>query len=78
MAHRHDERGHGHTHDAHEREVIVTERRGGGVGALIATVIGLLLLALIGWFLWNAFIAADDGGVLPENVEVNIDGGGGE
>ena len=33
--------------------VIVEGRRGGGVGAIVALVVGLALVVLIGWFLMN-------------------------
>lgn len=77
------------THDPHpddrrEREVIVTDRgRGGGVGTVIAAVIGLLVVLLVGWFLLTALnvIGDGDGGTtvdVPSEVNVDVDEGGGE
>lgn len=76
---------HDHDHDTRtrEREVIVTDNgRSSGVGTVIAGVIGVLLVLLVGWFLFSSFGGGSgDGSPLPDEVNVNVDpgtGGGGE
>ena len=68
---------------AREREVIVTDTgRGSGVSTVVAAVIGIILVLLVGWFLFNMVggDAGDSGGMdVPSeiNVDVGTDEGGG-
>jgi hypothetical protein len=64
-----------------DREVIVTngDRRGAGVGAVIAAIIGVLVVLVVGWMLFAG--EGDTPSVdVPSEVDVNVDpgdGGGG-
>ena len=66
-----------------EREVIVTDSgRGSGVSSVVAAVIGIIVVLLVGWFLFNLVDSGDggEGGLdVPSevNVDVGTDGGGG-
>lgn len=72
-----------HDHDRNdgtrEREVIVTDGgRSSGVGTVIAAVLGLLIVLLVGWFLFAGF-GGDSGDTsidVPDEVDVNVDPGG--
>lgn len=67
-----------------EREVIVTDggRRSSGVGAVIAAIIGVIVVGLIAWFLFAGGFGTSDGDDasvnvdVPEEVNVDTDGGG--
>lgn len=65
-----------------EREIIVTDTgpRGGGVGAVVAAIVGLIIVLLVGWFLLNMVgvigQAGDEGGGADIEVEVPEGGGG--
>lgn len=67
-----------------EREVIVTDggSRSSNVGTVIAAVIGLLVVLLVGWFLFMGGTGdGGDGSVVPDEVNVDVnpgDGGGGD
>lgn len=73
-----------HPNDApRDREVIVTDSgRGSGVSTVVAAVIGIILVLLVGWFLFNLLGAADTGGEgdasidVPSEVNVDVEGGG--
>lgn len=71
---------HGHDHGTRDREVIVTERRARGPGAIIALIIGLVIAGLIAWAVWAFAVGGDDGGVIdvPEEIEIEDGGGGGD
>lgn len=64
-----------------EREVVIDDRppRGGGGGGVVAAIIGIILVLLVGWFLLRmAGIigeAAENSGPIPEEVEVDVNGG---
>ena len=67
-----------------DREVIVSEPAGGGPGGVIAVIIGIVALVLVVWLLIS-MLGGDgeqnleiDGGVdVPEEIDVNVDNGGG-
>lgn len=66
-----------------EREIIVTDtgRPGGGPGAVIAAVVGLIIVLLVGWFLLNMVgvfgtQGSEEGGTTDINVELPEGGGG--
>lgn len=69
-----------------EREVIVTDRgrSSGGVGAVIAAIIGIIVVGLIAWFLFAGFgggEGAEDANLnveVPEEVNVDTGEGGGD
>lgn len=71
-----------------EREVIVTDsgRSGSGVSTVVAAIIGIILVLLVGWFLFNLLGTTDggDGGTtvdVPDEVNVDVEdgaGGGGD
>lgn len=69
-----------------EREVIVTDggRSGTGIGAVIAAIIGVIVVGLIAWFLFAGGFGTADGDDasvnvdVPEEVNVDTDGGGGD
>ena len=53
-----------------EREVIVTDRdSSSGVGAVIAAIIGIIVVGLIAWFLFAGFGGTDDSAELNVDVE---------
>ncbi|CAN5750172.1 hypothetical protein BH23ACT5_BH23ACT5_24190 [soil metagenome] len=66
-------------HERTEREVIVTDGRGGsGVGMILAAIIGVLGILLVVWLFLN--LGGNDGGeggVIPDEINVDIDSGGG-
>jgi hypothetical protein len=61
-----------------EREIIVTDTRGGGgnFGAIIAGVIIAIALIIGVWYL--VANSGDDGEVLPDEVNITIDESGGD
>lgn len=69
-----------------EREVIVTDggRRSSGVGTVIAAILGIIVVALIAWFLFASGFGGGEGDDatlnvdVPEEVNVDTDGGGAE
>ena len=74
-----------HTYDDHnqptrEREVIVTDNSGGGGMSALVGVVAIIVLLVVGYFAVQAFSGSDGGAdsIIPEDVNVNIDGGGGE
>ncbi len=74
-----DEHGsHDHTR---EREVIVTDSgRSSGAGGVFAAILALLVVLLIGWFLFNGFGGDGDGATnidIPHEVDVNVNPGDG-
>lgn len=74
---------HDHDHDrgTREREVIVTDgNRSSGVGTVIAAVLGLLIVLLVGWFLFAGFGGDGDDTTIdvPDEVDVNVDPGSGD
>lgn len=76
----HEEHNHPEDRTVREREVIVTDRdRGGGVGTVIAAVVGIILVLVVGWMLFAGGGAdVDDGGIeVPSEVDVNVDAGNG-
>lgn len=76
------------THDqdhVKEREVIVTNgdsgHHGGGhsVSSMVMAVIGIIVVLLVGWFAIQAISGSDGGDAgldVPQEMDVNIDGGG--
>lgn len=67
-----------------EREVIVTDGgRGNGMSTVVAAVIGIILVLLVGWFLFNVVGGADSGDSggaeidVPSEVNVDVDDGAG-
>ncbi len=65
-------------HERTDREVIVTERNGGsGAGMILAAIIGVLGILLAVWLFMNlGGNEGGEGGVIPDQINVDIDGGG--
>lgn len=67
---------HDHDHTSH-REVIVTDSGNRGTGYVLAVIIAILGVLLVVWLFLN--VGGGEGGdVLPDEVNVDIDDGGGE
>ncbi|MDX1660063.1 MAG: hypothetical protein R3343_14695 [Nitriliruptorales bacterium] len=65
-----------------EREVIVTDRdSSSGVGAVVAAIIGIIVVGLIAWFLFAGFGGDTDSAELNVDVEnpaEQVEDGGGD
>ena len=58
-------------HEPVERDrVIVTDDRPRGVGGLVATIVGVVVVLLVAWFLLNALGILGD--AAEDGVEVNV------
>lgn len=62
-----------HSHDT-EREVVVTDRSGGGMGMILGVIVAILALIFLVWLFLGM---GDDGGeaadVIPDDVNVTVD-----
>lgn len=66
-----------------EREVIVTNNggdghRGGGFGSTLLAIVGILVVLLVGFFAIQAIGSGGDGMEIPNELDVNINDGGGD
>ncbi|MGH8923279.1 MAG: hypothetical protein ACRDWA_01340 [Acidimicrobiia bacterium] len=57
--------------DGRDREIIVTNQGGSGVGMIIAAVILSLGVVFAIWYFNNS----DAGGAIPEDIDININTG---
>lgn len=70
---------HSHSENVREREVIVTDGGSRGFGGAMMAIVALVALVLVGILAFNMFAGGGGGdeSVIPDEVNLNIDGGSG-
>ncbi len=64
------------SHTTREREVIVTDNGGSrSYGGLIVAILAIIVFGVLGYLFLGAMSGDGDGGAMPDEVNVDVEGG---